>query len=205
MDAAGEPHRQAAEADVERHVAVDRLADLERDAEVLDQIRGDALAVGADDRGRAAERRDHDVVDVAVGVRVGGDAVRVPEQVGAGRPELGEDELACELGEVVRVDVPVAVLVSRRRQLSSEVGERHDDVVVEGADDVRARVERVADQRDVDVLRGAVEALLEIGEDLRQRLQEQRPVERLAVDQRLRASAAMSRRRSGRSRGCTRS
>ena len=86
VDAAREPHRQTAEADVERHVAVDRLADLEGDAEVLDQVRGDALAVRADDRGRAAERRDHDVVDVAGRVRVVRDPVRVPQQVDARGP-----------------------------------------------------------------------------------------------------------------------
>ncbi len=60
------------------------------------------------------------------------------------------------------VVVAVRRVVDRRRDLLREIRERRHDLVVEGADDVRARVERVADQRDVDVLRGAVELGLEL-------------------------------------------
>ena len=97
-------------------------------------------------------------------------AVQVQDQVGAVgagpsplKPRTGavEDERLELLRDLpgLRDVVVVAVrrVVDRRRDLLREVRERRHDLVVEGADDVRARVERVADQRDADALGGAVE------------------------------------------------
>ena len=73
MDVALQPQRQALEADVERHFAVDPLAELECDAEVADVVPDESpRRPGAQRKRGAAERCDHDVVwgDVAVAVRV---------------------------------------------------------------------------------------------------------------------------------------
>ena len=104
------------------------------------------------------------------------------------------------------VDVSVAVHVPGRLQVGHEVGERRYDVVVEHADDVRARVERVADQRYVDVLRGAVKLGLELLEDLRQDCEQRAPSRAAGREQALEIDRARRQGRvaeSGSGRCCT--
>ena len=153
------------------------VAELERDAHVREQP--EAGAVGA---GVAGAERGHDdvlLVDPTA-------AVEVEQQICAGsRPEAvesGHSSAQAVVDEVVELlrdltGLDAVASVGRARQLGRELGERGHDVVVEGADDVRAAVECVADDRNREISGGAVELRLEVLEQLRQHLEEQREVD----------------------------
>ena len=184
---------KTAEADVERHVRVDEVvAEQERDPQVADARQ--LVADLARDVGARAERGDDHVVDRHVAA-----AVQVQDQVGAvgagpepleRRPGAVVDERLELLRDLPRLRAVVVVavrrVVHRRCDLLREVGERGHDLVVEGADDVRARVERVADERDAGrPSRRRRAPISSFVQQLRQDLEQQPPVERLAVEERL--------------------
>ena len=109
--AAGHPDRQAAEADVERHVRVDEVvAEQERDPQVADARQ--LVADLARDVGARAERGDDDVVDRHVAA-----AVQVQDQIGA--VGAGPEPLERRPGAVVDERLELLRDLPRLRELSS--------------------------------------------------------------------------------------
>ena len=97
---------------------------------------------------------------------------------------------------VPSVSVSVAAVIWEAR-----LGERDHDALVEGVDDAGAGVERLADERQLHVLGRARERALEVVEQLRQQLDQEGEVERVAVDRRLEQGDRGTGRRGARRRG----